>query len=52
MLHNSINKAIQNSINKAIQYYEYMFWWEEQTTDTVGVVSSLGEAFIKLNVKC
>ncbi len=25
----------------------YILWWEEQTTDTVGVASGLGEAFIE-----
>ncbi len=31
--------------------YIYILWREEQTTDTVGVASGLGEAFIQQNYK-
>ncbi len=32
-------------IHNACGIHMYVLWWEEQTTDTVGVTSGLGEVF-------
>ncbi len=38
-------------MSRARAIYIYILWREEQTTDTVGVASGLGEAFIQQNYK-